>query len=164
MAEWAKHRKEELVKLLGLNGARMPHQKTYRRMLAYKVYEQEVAQLVGTYNQRGEHGDVYALNGKARRGMRKKDEEEQAYGLNVYDVAQAKVLSHVEVGRKENEIIKAPQALNLAEITPITFNCNSHRTCSMAGSRDVHKVSRGEAPHSVVRVGEAVFGEFVKLL
>jgi len=117
IAEWANHRKEELVRLLCLNWSRMPHHNTYRRILAYKVYEQEVAQLVGEYNQRGEHGDVYALDGKARRGMRKKDEEGQEYGLSVYDVEQAKVLSQVEVGRKENEITKAPQALKSVKIS-----------------------------------------------
>lgn len=82
-----------------------------------QVYEQEVAQLVGEYNQRGEHGDVYALDGKTRRGMRKKDEEAQEYGLSVYDVEQAKVLSQVEVGHKENEITKAPQALKMVKIS-----------------------------------------------
>ena len=51
IAEWAKHRKEELVRLLGLNWSRMPHHNTYRRILAYHVYEQEVARLVGEYNQ-----------------------------------------------------------------------------------------------------------------
>ena len=117
IAEWATHRQEELVKLFCLNWRRMPHHNTYRRIMAYKVYEQEVARLVGDYNQRGEHGEVYALDGKARRGMRKKDEEGQEYGLSVYDVTQAKVLSQVEVGRKENEIVQAPQALKLAEIS-----------------------------------------------
>jgi predicted transposase YbfD/YdcC len=117
IAEWAKHRQEELVQLFCLNWSRMPHHNTYRRIMAYKIYEQEVARLVGEYNQRGEHGEVYALDGKARRGMRKKDEEGPEYGLSVYDVAQAKVLSQVEVGRKENEIVKAPQAIKLAEIS-----------------------------------------------
>jgi predicted transposase YbfD/YdcC len=116
MAEWANHRQEELVQLLCVNWSRMPHHNTYRRIMAYKVYEQEVAQQVGEYNQRGEHGEVYALDGKARRGMRKKDEEGQAYGLSVYDVQQAKVLSQVEVGRKENEIVRAPKALKMVEI------------------------------------------------
>jgi predicted transposase YbfD/YdcC len=96
--------------------------------LAYKVYEQEVAQQVGEYNQRGEHGDVYALDGKARRGMRKKDEEGQEYGLSVYDVQQAKVLSQVEVGRKENEIVQAPRALKLAEISQKVVTADAMHT------------------------------------
>jgi predicted transposase YbfD/YdcC len=128
IAEWANHRKEELVKLFCLNWRRMPHHNTYRRILAYKVYEQEVAQQVGEYNQRGEHGDVYALDGKARRGMRKKDEEGQEYGLSVYDVQQAKVLSQVEVGRKENEIVQAPRALKLAEISQKVVTADAMHT------------------------------------
>ena len=117
MAEWAKHRKEELLQLLHLNWPRMPHHNTYRRILAYHVYEQEVARLVGEYNQCGEHGHVYALDGKARRGMRKKDEDGHEYGLSVYDVQQAKVMAQVEVGRKENEIVQAPKVIKLAEIS-----------------------------------------------
>ena len=69
------------------------------------------------YNQSGEHGEVYAMDGKAVRGMRKKEEEGSEYLLSVYDVKQAKVLSQVEVGRKENEIAKAPQALKSVEIS-----------------------------------------------
>jgi predicted transposase YbfD/YdcC len=128
IAEWAKHRKEELTELLGLNWSRMPHHNTYRRIMAYKIYEQEVAGVVGAYNQRGEHGEVYALDGKARRGMRKKEEEGQEYGLSIYDVAQAKVLSQVEVGRKENEIVQAPKALELAEISQKVITADAMHT------------------------------------
>jgi predicted transposase YbfD/YdcC len=87
--------------------------------MAHKVYVEEVERLVGEYYQHGEHGEVYALDGKARRGMRKKDEEGQAYGLSIYDVQEAKVMSQVEVGRKENEIVQAPKALKRAEISQI---------------------------------------------
>ena len=116
IAEWAKHRQDELVKLLCLTRPSLPHHNTYRRILAYKVYAEEVERLVGAYNRHGEHGDVYAMDGKAVRGMRKKDEEGHEYLLSVYDVEQGKVLAQVEVGRKENEIIKAPQALKLVEL------------------------------------------------
>ena len=117
IAEWAKNRQEELVKLLCLSRARMPSHHTYRRILAHQVYAEEVERLVGEYNQGGEHGEVYALDGKAVRGMRKKDEEGNEYLLSVYDVEQAKVMSQVEVGRKENEITKAPKALKMVEIS-----------------------------------------------
>ncbi len=71
---------------------------------------------------------MYALDGKARRGMRKKDEEGQEYGLSVYDVVQAKVLSQVEVGRKENEIVKAPKALKISRnLTKSDYRrCHAH--------------------------------------
>ncbi|HKY53867.1 MAG TPA: ISAs1 family transposase [Anaerolineales bacterium] len=116
IAEWAENRPEEVVKLLCLSRPSRPHHNTYRRILAHKVYAEEGERLVGEYNQQGEHGDVYALDGKAVRGMRKKDEEGNEYLLSVYDVEQAKVMSQVEVGRKENEITKAPKALKMVEI------------------------------------------------
>src|SRR5215831_10990267 len=81
IAEWAKNRQAELVKLFCLTRRSLPHHNTYRRILAYKVYAEEVARLVGEYNQQGKHGDVYALDGKAVRGMRKKDEEGNEYLL-----------------------------------------------------------------------------------
>ena len=117
IADWGKHHQEELVKLLQLERSKMPHHNTYRRIMAYTVYTEEIERLVGEYNQGGEHGQVYALDGKAVRGMRKKGEAGNEYLLSVYDVAQGKVLSQVEVGRKENEITKAPKAIKQAEIS-----------------------------------------------
>jgi len=145
LAEWAKYRQEELVKMLGLRWTSMPHHNTYRRILAYHVYEQEVARLVGEYNQCGEQGEVYALDGKARRGMRKKDEEGQEYGLSVYDVQQGKVLSQVEVGRKENEIVQAPNALKSVEISQKVITADAMHT------------QRGLATQILEAQGEYVF-------
>jgi predicted transposase YbfD/YdcC len=116
IAEWAKHRQEELIQLLCLSRPSLPSHHTIRRILAYKVYAEEVARLVGEYNQQGEHGEVYALDGKAVRGMRKKDADGHEYLLSIYDVEQAKVMAQVEVGRKENEITQAPQVLKQVKI------------------------------------------------
>lgn len=117
IAEWAKNHAEQIVKVMQLRRSKMPHHNTYRRILAYGVYLEEIERLVGEYNQSGEHGEVYAMDGKAVRGMRKKDETESEYLLSVYDVEQGKVMSQVEVGRKENEITKAPKALKMVEIS-----------------------------------------------
>jgi len=117
IADWGKHHQDELVKLLQLERSKMPHHNTYRRIMAYAVYQEEIERIVGAYNQGGEHGQVYALDGKAVRGMRKKEEVGTEYLVSPYDVEQGKVLSQVEVGRKENEITKAPKALKLAEIS-----------------------------------------------
>jgi predicted transposase YbfD/YdcC len=116
IADWAKHRKDGLVEMLKLSRPQMPHHNTYRRIIAEKIYEEEVERLVGEYNQTGKHGKVYAMDGKAMLGKRKKEETGGEYLLSVYDVEQAKVMSQVEVGRKENEITKAPQALKQVEI------------------------------------------------
>ena len=128
IAEWGQNRQEELVQLLKLKWARMPSHHTYRRILAHKVYVEEVERLVGEYNQHGEHGEVYALDGKARRGMRQKEEEGQEYGLSIYDVEQAKVMAQVEVGRKENEIVKAPKALKQVEISQKVITADAMHT------------------------------------
>lgn len=128
IAEWAKHRQEELVKLLCLSRASLPSHHTYRRILAHKVYAEEVERLVGEYNQAGKHGNVYALDGKAVRGMRKKDEEGNEYLRSVYDVEQAKVMSQVNVGRKENEITKAPKALKMVEIAQKVVTADAMHT------------------------------------
>lgn len=74
IAEWANNHRDQLVKLLCLERATLPHYNTYRRILAYIVYQEEIERLVGEYNQSGPHGKVYALDGKAVRGMRTKDE------------------------------------------------------------------------------------------
>ena len=116
IADWATNRQAELIKLLGLKRQSMPNHNTYRRILAHAMCEDEIERLVGEYNQEGEHGEVYAIDGKEIRGMRKKDENISEYALSVYDVKQGKVMSQVQVGRKENEISKAPEALKLVEI------------------------------------------------
>lgn len=65
IAEWAQHRKGQLVEILNLKRPQMPHHNTYRRILAEKMYEEEVERLVGEYNQGGKHGRVYSMDGKA---------------------------------------------------------------------------------------------------
>jgi len=117
IAEWAEHRQEELVQLLCLNWVRMPSHHTYHRILAHKANAEEIERLVRECNRQGEHGKVHALDGKAARGMRKKDEEGNEYLLSVYDFEQAKVMVQVEVRRKENENTKAPQVLKMVEIS-----------------------------------------------
>lgn len=117
IAEWGKHHGKELVELLHLQKSRMPSLNTYRRVMASVVCHEEIERMVGTYNQQGEHGEVYGLDGKAVRGMRPKDEEGSAYLLSVYDVKQMKTLGQIEVGRKENEISKAPKVLEHVKIS-----------------------------------------------
>lgn len=116
IADWGKHHGNEIVELMHLKKSRMPSLNTYRRVLADGACQEEVERMVGKYNQPGDHGDVYGLDGKAVRGMRKKGEG-SCYLLSVYDVQQRKVLAQVEVGRKENEISKVPKVLACVEIS-----------------------------------------------
>jgi predicted transposase YbfD/YdcC len=139
IAQWAQNRQEELLRLLGLNWLRMPSHHTYRRILAHTVYTEEVERLVGEYNQPGEHGEVYALDGKALLGMSKREDGTSEYVLSVYDVKAGRTLSQVEVGKKENEISKAPEAIKLAKI---------------AG-----KVITGDALHTQKRLAQQILDE-----
>lgn len=116
IAEWGMHHQEEVERLLKIKLKRMPERSTYRRVLAYKVYETEVERMVGEYNQAGKGGGVYALDGKALLGMSKREDGTPEYALSVYDVEAGKTVAQVEVGSKENEITRAPQAIQMAKI------------------------------------------------
>lgn len=116
MSEWAKNHQESIVQLLRWTRPALPSHSTYRRIMAHVVYQEEIERLVSEYNQAGEHGEVYALDGKSPRGMRKKEDENSEYLVSVFDVEHTKVMSQVAVGRKENEITKAPRALENVRI------------------------------------------------
>jgi len=116
IAEWGNHHQSEVELLLKVKHKRMPERSTYRRMVAYQLYEREIERLVGEYNQQGEPGDINALDGKALLGMPKREDGTAEYALSVYDVQAGKTLSQVNVGQKENEITKAPEAIQLAKI------------------------------------------------
>lgn len=116
IAEWGENHKEEMLLLLKLKRRDMPKHSTYRRVMAHKVYVEEIERMVGEYNERGNQGEVYAMDGKTIRGMRIKEDAGMEYLLSVYDVEQGKTVSQVEVGRKENEIKKATTALKQVKI------------------------------------------------
>jgi predicted transposase YbfD/YdcC len=116
IAEWGENQKEEIHKLLKIKRPEMPTHSTYRRILAHKVYVQEIERMVGEYNEQGKQGGVYAMDGKTIRGMRIQEAVGTEYFLSIYDVEQGKTLSQVAVGRKENEIRKANTALKQVKI------------------------------------------------
>jgi predicted transposase YbfD/YdcC len=116
IADWAENQREELIELLGLERKTMPHHNTYRRILGQHVYAEEIENIFGEYMQQGEQGCVYAVDGKAVKGMREKDDPESKYLLSVYDVDQGKTLAQLSIGRKENEITKIKPLLEKVEI------------------------------------------------
>lgn len=128
IADWAKNNLDELVELLGLSRRTMPHHNTYRRILAHRIYLEEIERLVGEFNQQGVHGRVYAVDGKAVRGMKDKEESNHEYLLSVYDVEQGKTLAQVTVGRKENEITKVKPALNKVKIAEKVITADALHT------------------------------------
>lgn len=139
IAEWGVYHQGEIEALLRIKLKRMPERSTYRRILAYKVYETEMERLVGEYTQDGERGAVCALDGKALLGMSKREDGTPEYALSVYDVTAGKTLAQIEVGNKESEITKAPAVIKLAKI---------------AG-----KVVTGDALHTQKRLSQTVLDE-----
>lgn len=139
IAEWGHHHQDELQLLLKVAHKRLPERSTYRRILAYKVYETEVERLVREYNQAGERGEICALDGKALLGRSKHEDGTPEYALSVYDVTVGKTLAQIEVGNKENEITKAPEVIRLAKI---------------AG-----KVVTGDALHTQKRLAQTILDE-----
>ena len=116
IADWAENNREELIELMGLQRPTMPHHNTYRRVLANTVNLAEIERVVGEYNQTGENGCVYAMDGKAVRGMKEKGESNHEYLLSIYDVEKGKTLAQETVGRKENEITRGKPTLNKVKI------------------------------------------------
>lgn len=139
IAEWGVYHQSEVEALLRIKLRRMPERSTYRRILAYKVYETEVERLVGGYNQDGERGTICALDGKALLGMSKREDGTPEYALSVYDVTAGKTMAQIEVGNKENEITKAPEVIRLAKI--------------------VGKVVTGDALHTQKRLAQTILDE-----
>lgn len=128
IADWAKNNLEELVELMGLRRRSMPHHNTYRRVLANTVYLDEIERMVGDYNQEGAHGQVYAVDGKAIRGMKEKGPEGHEYLLSIYDVEKGKTLAQETVGRKENEITRVKPALNKVKIAQKVITADALHT------------------------------------
>jgi predicted transposase YbfD/YdcC len=139
MADWAQNHQGPILELLKLERPSMPSHHTLRRVMAHGVDLEEIERWVGEYNQSGEHGEVYALDGKAVRGMRKKEEESGEYLLSVYDVEQGKVLSQVEVGRKENEIPRAPEALKMVQISRKVVTGDAMHTQKALSAQIIHQ-------------------------
>ena len=59
------------MELLQLERSDMPSHHTIRRIMAPVVYKEEVERWVASHNGSGPHGEVYPIDGKARRCARK---------------------------------------------------------------------------------------------
>jgi predicted transposase YbfD/YdcC len=128
IADWAKNNQGRLVELLKLKRDKMPNHNTYRRVLAYKVYREEIEQLVRERHADGEQGNHYGVDGKAVRGTRRADELRGDHLLSVYDIQEGKVLVQMEVDSKENEIVVAPQALSGLDLTGKLISADAMHT------------------------------------
>lgn len=128
IADWAKNNQARLVALLHLKREKVPHHNTYRRILAYKVYREEVERLVQAHHAQGGQGHHYGVDGKTVRGTRQTGEMRGDHLLSIYDIQEGKVLVQMEVDSKENEIVVAPQALEKVHLTGKLISADAMHT------------------------------------
>ncbi len=119
IAEWAKHRGEWIVKVLGLKRESMPHHNTYRRILAKGVNADELEQLVRKhFEHSGEAGYqvVISMDGKVLRGTIDTEVSEGLWLLAAYLPEEGITLAQVALESRQNEISVAPRLLECVDL------------------------------------------------
>jgi len=111
IADWAKNHADELTEMLKLKRNWMPHHNTYRRVFRDVISEEEFKEMMESYHQQGESGEILGMDGKALRGTRIPEQERSDYVLSLYDGHNQRVLAQETVEEKENEIVAAPKIL-----------------------------------------------------
>jgi predicted transposase YbfD/YdcC len=119
MAEWLKHRMDFLVKHLKLPRASVPHPVTLSRVMGQAVDVEEFENLMSAFfrNLPGAGQSVLVtMDGKTLRSTIPVGETRGQHLLAVYLPEEGLVLMQIEVDRKENEIVVAPQALQMIDL------------------------------------------------
>jgi len=118
IAEWAKHRAEMLVDLLKLKRKTMPHDSTYRRILAEVVDVEELecvsSEYLGGKKFFGKRVLV-AMDGKVLRGTLD-DHQNGIYLLAAYLPSEGIVLMEVAIEGQGSEIPAAPKVLKSIDL------------------------------------------------
>jgi predicted transposase YbfD/YdcC len=117
ISEWVKLRGSQLVNLLHLSHASMPHQTTYERVLdALDV--QEVEQVIGAFFAQEQAPNLtISIDGKVLRGTIPVGATQGTHLLAAYVPEQGVVLMQIEVASKANEIAAAPRLLASINLT-----------------------------------------------
>jgi predicted transposase YbfD/YdcC len=136
IADWAKHRTELLVELLGLERKKMPHHSTYRRILADVVNVEELEKVSSQYlSGRKFFGKqvLVAIDGKVLRGTL--DERQNGtYLLAAYLPCQGIVLMEVAIEGKGSEIpgaLKVLKSIDLRETVVMGDALHTQRQASI---------------------------------
>ena len=119
IAEWASHRTETLRAALRLRRPRLPHQNTYRRILAEVVSPEELETSVAAFLRdlpRTGRSVLIALDGKTVRGTIGTEHPQGEHLLAAYLPGEGLVLMEVATGTKENEITVAPTLLKCLDL------------------------------------------------
>jgi predicted transposase YbfD/YdcC len=118
IAEWAKHRTGMLVDLLKLKRKTMPHDSTYRRILAEVVNVEELEHMSSEYLSGKRYFGrqvLVAIDGKVLRGTLD-DKQNGTYLLAAYLPSEGIVLMEVAIEGKGSEIPAAPKVLKSIDL------------------------------------------------
>jgi predicted transposase YbfD/YdcC len=119
MADWLKHRAEELVSALALPHASMPHRVTISRILGQAVEVGELEEVLQEYfdhQAQGSREVVVAIDGKVLRGTIEVGQNQGLHLLAAYLPEEGLVLMQVEVESQENEIVAAPKLVEVLDL------------------------------------------------
>ena len=136
IAEWAKHRNGMLVDLLKLKRETMPHDSTYRRILADVVNVEELEQVSSRYlSEKKYFGKqvLVAIDGKVLRGTLD-DHQNGTYLLAAYLPSQGIVLMEVALEGKGSEIpgaLKVLKSIDLRETVVMGDALHTQRQASI---------------------------------
>lgn len=114
IAEWVAHRQSLWIEYRLTPKAKTASHMTYRRVLAETVSCEALEDVLTRYHrQQLQEGEeiVLSLDGKTVRGTIPAEECQGIHLLAVYVPERGLVLAEAAVGRKENEIVVAPQVL-----------------------------------------------------
>ena len=131
IASWLRHRASLLAQALRLTRPTMPHRTTISRILGQAIPVEEFERQIGSFFETGLGGDqeiVVALDGKTVRGTIETGASQGLHLLAAYLPQQGDVLMQVEVERKENEIVVAPQVLEGLELRQRIFLADALHT------------------------------------
>lgn len=116
IAEWAQLRAPDLVPLLGLDRASMPHASTWSRLLAHAIDPLALTQQLRAFFATSYHTDlvpargtlVVAVDGKTLRGTISAGHTHGVHLVAAYHPQTGVVLAQVAVEQKANEIVAVP--------------------------------------------------------
>lgn len=118
IAEWVKHRNEQMVSWLKLKRKSMPHHSTYRRILETVVDVGELEEIVGAVMSEKKYFGkqvLVAIDGKVLRGTLD-DGQKGTYLLAAYLPKEGIVLMEVAIAGKGSEIPAAPKLLKKIDL------------------------------------------------
>ncbi len=119
IAEWVLHRKSNLAKVLHLCKPRAPHRTTYSRILGQVIDIADFEQVVHDFfvsRPGAGHSIQIVLDGKTLRGTIAAGQTRGLHLLAAFLPGEGWVVCQIEVERKENEIVVAPQVLKCLDL------------------------------------------------